>query len=832
MNHTIKRGLALLMVLVMCISFLPALHINTSAASVEYKYSGNYIYNWGQRGTTATFLSPNAEKFYAENVSYDALAANAGGTNVSTAPTSALYSALQAIMVSNHDYETDYDITRGLYQYTDCQNNGGKISSFYSGNEIGPAWDGGSTWNREHTWPNSKGLGGNDENDIMMLRPTAKSENGARGNKSYGQSSGYYNPNSESGGKYDLRGDVARIFLYVYVRWGNVNGNGSYTAWGTRGVMESVDVLLAWMEADPVDTWELGRNDSVESITGTRNVFVDYPEFAFLLFGEEIPENMTTPSSESRKDCGHNNYDAGVVTKPTCTASGYTLYTCQTANCGHAKKINIVAAVGHSFTAGVCAVCGTAEPVAPKEPTYVTTVKTSTPYKLGFYSTSNNTVYYFTGAMSGYYGATDTSYEKGVDVYAEQVSGGYRLYFNNGSQKQYINLVQNNTFYNFTFSTTATSVFTWDAEKHSFYTTVGSEICYMGTYGSYTTVATITSSKIKDTDYFAHLYTVEEATPDDKPCEHNYQNNVCINCGDVKVCNHAYQNGVCISCGDTKPASSGKANISFADKANRTEFSTSIQVWQQNGITVTNNKASASSNVADYAKPARFYQGSSVTIAYPNMTKIEINCSGLESKYVDPWKAVPAGATATVSNNVVTITFSSPVDSLVYSSLAKQARAYDITVYAEMPNCAHSNTVVEDKSEATCANAGYTGNTVCIDCRELISAGTSIPQADHEYGEWEISTIPTCTAEGATRRNCKNCDHYEAEVLPKIDHIDLDNDGACDVCEILSENNGTDTQDSINAIISSCSGVIGGSSMTIIALIGAIAVMFAKKKED
>ena len=77
----------------------------------------------------------------------------------------------------------------------------------------------------------------------MMLRPTSTSENSSRGNTAYGQSSNYYDPNDESNGKYNLHGDVARIFLYVYVRWGNRN-----SAWGTSGVMENVDVLLAWME--------------------------------------------------------------------------------------------------------------------------------------------------------------------------------------------------------------------------------------------------------------------------------------------------------------------------------------------------------------------------------------------------------------------------------------------------------------------------------------------------------------------------------------------------------------------------------------------------------
>ena len=266
------------------------------ASDVQYKKSGKYIYNWGIRDEDATFLTSYAEDFYEDaDVTFDELAALSGGTQ-SSAPSSALYKKLQSIMKSAQTYETSYGATRDLFMYTDCTgDNYGKISSFYSGKLVGPNWDGGSTWNREHTWPNSKGdASGNGENDIMMLRPTSVSENSSRGNKAYGSGSSFYNPNKEGGGKYDLRGDVARICLYVYVRWGNTSN-----MWGSSGVIESLPILLLWMEEDPVDTWELGRNDSVQAITGTRNVFVDYPEFAFLLFGEDVPEDMLTPSGEA-----------------------------------------------------------------------------------------------------------------------------------------------------------------------------------------------------------------------------------------------------------------------------------------------------------------------------------------------------------------------------------------------------------------------------------------------------------------------------------------------------------------------------------------------------
>ena len=94
-----------------------------------------------------------------------------------------------------------------------------------------------------------------------------------------------------------MRGDCARIILYVYVRWRSIGAGG---VWGTSGVMQNVDTLLEWMEEDPVDTWEMARNDSVQSATGTRNVFVDYPEYAWLLFGESIPNDMVTPSGMAK----------------------------------------------------------------------------------------------------------------------------------------------------------------------------------------------------------------------------------------------------------------------------------------------------------------------------------------------------------------------------------------------------------------------------------------------------------------------------------------------------------------------------------------------------
>ncbi len=261
----------------------------TQASDVDYVYSGEYVHNWGARGEDATFLTTKAASYYTSGITYSVLSQNAGGTTQANAPQSALYKALQSMMKSKHSYIIKYDDTRPLYGYTDgVSGNASKLSTFYTGKLVSSTWDGGTTYNREHVWPRSKSINqskAEDSADIMMLRPETPNANSSRGNKAFGLSSDYYVPEE------CVRGDIARTLLYGYVRWGNT----SYM-WGTGGVIENSTILLNWMQADPVDTWELGRNDAVESITGVRNVFVDYPEYAYLLFGVAVPEDMQTPS--------------------------------------------------------------------------------------------------------------------------------------------------------------------------------------------------------------------------------------------------------------------------------------------------------------------------------------------------------------------------------------------------------------------------------------------------------------------------------------------------------------------------------------------------------
>ena len=124
-------------------------------------------------------------------------------------------------------------------------------------------------------------------------------------------------------------------------------------------------------------------------------------------------------------------------------------------------------------------------------------------------------------------------------------------------------------------------------------------------------------------------------------------------------------------------------NLSFSAKANRTEFDTSKQVWQQNGVTVTNNKSASTSNVADYAGPARFYASSQLIVEYSGMTKIVFDCNNKDyaTALVGSIGTV-SGVTVTQNNDKVTVVFASAVDSFNIAKLNAQVRMDAIDVYA------------------------------------------------------------------------------------------------------------------------------------------------------
>ena len=131
------------------------------------------------------------------------------------------------------------------------------------------------------------------------------------------------------------------------------------------------------------------------------------------------------------------------------------------------------------------------------------------------------------------------------------------------------------------------------------------------------------------------------------------------------------------------PETGASTTISFADKGNRTEFTSEIQVWEQNGITVTNNKGGSTNAVADYAGPARFYKNSELIIAYSGITKIVIACNSTSYATSCQKSLSAAGANAVADGKNVTITFAEAVDSFTFTLSDGQVRVDSITVYTQ-----------------------------------------------------------------------------------------------------------------------------------------------------
>lgn len=326
-----KRVFALLLALCLIAALLPA----AAATDIQYHYSS--FANSGVRHELCTTLNgTSALDYYTGDYSFSAL---------SSQDSDALLDSLRTLLTETHTSTSSYNDCHYKAVRTDCENGDGQTISLlytsYSATEADWINNNSDGWNREHVWPQS--LGGFKTSgagaDLHHIRPSDIRVNALRGNRKYGNVTGGSTAMASiaantPGGTYNstyfepvdnAKGDVARIILYMYVRYG---GDSRYTCSSITRVFQSVDVLLEWCALDPVDTWEMGRNEVVENLQGNRNVFIDYPELAWLLFDREIPTNLQSPSSgqqsEAPPECTHSRTSVYAQTEASCSAEGYT----------------------------------------------------------------------------------------------------------------------------------------------------------------------------------------------------------------------------------------------------------------------------------------------------------------------------------------------------------------------------------------------------------------------------------------------------------------------------------------------------------------------------
>lgn len=348
--------------------------------------------NTEARHQLCTQLSEEAQAYYSGAYGYESLLQLDGAGDASDSyaamQNNPLFEALHTLMTDTHRYYTTYSGYKSgslayFWSSTDAVAEHDSYTLFYSDLPYGAD----VTMNREHIWPKSHASfqttrGGAD---LHHLRPSLDTVNNAKRDHIFGDIDGVFPGGYTTGTidgqhvyylnsgedlfecKDDVKGDVARILLYVYCRWEQPNLYSSLPAEqlpafdpddatnsGVK-VIESLDTLLQWCESDPVDTWEMKRNDLTQEVQGNRNVFIDYPELAWQLFDKELPTGMATPTHEG---CRHH-YELSEHTAPLCEADGCDRFCCTV--CGN-ETVKRIAPTGHADADadGVCDHCHTA----------------------------------------------------------------------------------------------------------------------------------------------------------------------------------------------------------------------------------------------------------------------------------------------------------------------------------------------------------------------------------------------------------------------------------------------------------------------------------------
>ncbi len=236
--------------------------------------------------------------------------------------------------------------------------------------------------NREHVWPKAEGFedsgAGGARGDPMHLMAGNGYANNIHSNYYYGYvntSSSYTNCGSKYsnlsgnlrgtsktlGGSTSVfepqdcdKGDIARAIFYMVARYNYLSSSDSdgidsnnpnlaltqsLSDWASsgyssttskQGKMGIMTDLLAWHHADPVDEYEIHRNNLLyTNYTNNRNPFIDFPEWADFIWGsvnyngstyvsnDTTPTGYATPSSDTI-----NGYNSG---GSTVSVTGVTL---------------------------------------------------------------------------------------------------------------------------------------------------------------------------------------------------------------------------------------------------------------------------------------------------------------------------------------------------------------------------------------------------------------------------------------------------------------------------------------------------------------------------
>ncbi len=218
--------------------------------------------------------------------------------------------------IIKNDKHVSYSGLWNAYEQTDKKPNG-KVWDIYSDipngtppyqftfviNQCGNYSGEGDCYNREHLWAQSwTNNDGTEKTDLHHVYPTDGYVNNRRSNYAFGEvgNASWTSQNGSKLGKNtvsgftgtvfepidEYKGDIARALMYVSVRYYTEDGKWNNSDMTNKSIIKdwAIAMLLRWHEEDPVDDKEINRNNAVYNIQNNRNPFVDYPEFANMIW--------------------------------------------------------------------------------------------------------------------------------------------------------------------------------------------------------------------------------------------------------------------------------------------------------------------------------------------------------------------------------------------------------------------------------------------------------------------------------------------------------------------------------------------------------------------
>jgi endonuclease I len=215
----------------------------------------------------------------------------------------ALHTELHRIISSGVTTLTYDQVWTALKDTDQDPANSNNVIEIYSGRSIAKSDNGGGVdqWNREHVWAKSHGDFGTVNGpgtDVHHLRPEDVTVNSTRGNLDFDQGgspvaqcTGCLSDGDSFEPRNAVKGDVARMILYMAVRWDGGDGfadlePNNLVGNGTAPYIGRLSVLKQWNLQDPPDAFEKRRNQVIfDTWQHNRNPFVDHPEWVTAIYG-------------------------------------------------------------------------------------------------------------------------------------------------------------------------------------------------------------------------------------------------------------------------------------------------------------------------------------------------------------------------------------------------------------------------------------------------------------------------------------------------------------------------------------------------------------------